>query len=77
MEIIIYIYKTSFDNSTTLLTWFSLLYKFIFDLEFINLKYTSVSALVISLKFLVLIALLIFIRGGIPRYRYDFLTKIG
>jgi NADH:ubiquinone oxidoreductase subunit H len=24
-----------------------------------------------------LIALLVSIRGGIPRYRYDFLTKIG
>jgi len=41
------------------------------------LKYTSVAALVIALKFIFLIALLVFIRGGIPRYRYDFLTKIG
>ena len=31
----------------------------------------------ISIKFIILIALLVFIRGGIPRYRYDFLTKIG
>lgn len=31
----------------------------------------------IAVKFLTLIGLLIFIRGGIPRYRYDFLTKIG
>jgi len=30
-----------------------------------------------GIKFIVLIALLIFVRGGIPRYRYDFLTKIG
>ena len=30
-----------------------------------------------SLKFIILTALLVFIRGGIPRYRYDFLTKIG
>jgi NADH:ubiquinone oxidoreductase subunit H len=72
-----YVYKTSFDNSTSVLNWFSLFYKFLFDIEFLNLKYTSISALVISIKFLVLIALLIFIRGGIPRYRYDFLTKIG
>lgn len=43
----------------------------------IILKYTSAAALVIALKFILLIALLIFIRGGIPRYRYDFLTKIG
>lgn len=30
-----------------------------------------------SIKFLLCIALLIFIRGGTPRYRYDYLTKIG
>jgi NADH:ubiquinone oxidoreductase subunit H len=41
------------------------------------LKYTSVAALVMAIKFILLIALLVFIRGGIPRYRYDFLTKIG
>ena len=36
-----------------------------------------VCALTVSLKFIVLIALLVFIRGGIPRYRFDHLTKIG
>lgn len=41
------------------------------------LKTTSTAALIMAFKFLVLIALLIFIRGGVPRYRYDFLTKIG
>lgn len=41
------------------------------------LKYVPLAALSMSLKFIVLIALLVFIRGGIPRYRYDFLTKIG
>ena len=41
------------------------------------LKTTSVAALITAFKFLLLIALLIFIRGGVPRYRYDFLTKIG
>jgi NADH:ubiquinone oxidoreductase subunit H len=41
------------------------------------LKYVPLSALSMSLKFIILIALLVFIRGGIPRYRYDFLTKIG
>lgn len=30
-----------------------------------------------TLKFLILISILVFIRGGIPRYRYDFLTKLG
>lgn len=28
-------------------------------------------------KLLVCIAMLIFVRGGLPRYRYDYLTKIG
>jgi NADH:ubiquinone oxidoreductase subunit H len=43
----------------------------------IILKYVPLSALSMSFKFIILIALLVFIRGGIPRYRYDFLTKIG
>lgn len=43
----------------------------------ITLKYVPISALSMSIKFILLIALLVFIRGGIPRYRYDFLTKIG
>ena len=42
-----------------------------------TLKSTSIAALITAFKFLILIALLIFIRGGVPRYRYDFLTKIG
>lgn len=36
-----------------------------------------VNATLTAIKFLALIAMLVFIRGGIPRYRYDFLTKIG
>jgi len=43
----------------------------------VMLKYVPLAALSMSLKFIILIALLVFIRGGIPRYRYDFLTKIG
>ena len=35
------------------------------------------NAMSISLKFLVCIALLIFARGGIPRFRFDYLTKLG
>ena len=38
---------------------------------------TVYSSAVISLKFIVLIALLVFVRGGIPRYRFDYLTKLG
>ena len=34
-------------------------------------------AIRMSLKMILLIALLVFVRGGIPRYRFDYLTKIG
>jgi NADH:ubiquinone oxidoreductase subunit H len=37
----------------------------------------GVEATIMSIKFLLSIALLIFIRGGIPRYRFDHLTRIG
>lgn len=30
-----------------------------------------------SAKFILIIALLVFVRGGIPRYRFDYLTKLG
>ena len=36
--------------------------------------YNSIS---MSVKMLLCIALLVFVRGGIPRYRFDYLTKIG
>ena len=34
-------------------------------------------AICIAIKFLLCIALLIFARGGIPRFRFDYLTKLG
>lgn len=34
-------------------------------------------AICMAIKFLVCIALLIFARGGIPRFRFDYLTKLG
>lgn len=37
----------------------------------------SIGSIIIALKFLLSIALLIFIRGGLPRYRFDHLTKVG
>lgn len=43
----------------------------------VSFKTLSLNALVFTFKFVLIIALLVFIRGGIPRYRYDFLTKIG
>jgi NADH:ubiquinone oxidoreductase subunit H len=41
------------------------------------MKYINSAIFNVGIKFLVLIALLVFVRGGIPRYRFDFLTKIG
>ena len=40
-------------------------------------NFSIFAALIISLKFVALIALLVFSRGGIPRYRFDYLTKLG
>ena len=37
----------------------------------------GVDSIVMSIKFLVSVSLLIFIRGGLPRYRFDHLTKVG
>jgi hypothetical protein len=34
-------------------------------------------SIIFAFKMLLLISFLIFIRGGTPRYRYDYLTKIG
>nr|APW82376.1 Nad1_b [Urostyla grandis] len=39
--------------------------------------FISNQALVFGLKFLLVIMFLILIRGGTPRYRYDYLTKLG
>lgn len=33
--------------------------------------------LIFTFKLAACLSFLIFIRGGVPRYRYDFLTKIG
>ena len=44
---------------------------------FYTIKLTSYLSIFMGLKFVVLIGLLIVVRGGIPRYRYDFLTKLG
>jgi NADH:ubiquinone oxidoreductase subunit H len=46
-------------------------------LIFSTLKLTSYLSIFMGLKFILLIGLLIVVRGGIPRYRYDFLTKLG
>ena len=42
-----------------------------------TVKLTSYLSIFMGIKFIILIGLLIVVRGGIPRYRYDFLTKLG
>lgn len=44
---------------------------------FFNLSHTSLSLILTAIKFLFCISLLIFARGGIPRFRFDYLTKLG
>ena len=46
-------------------------------LPILTTKTNVINAIVVTIKFVLLIALLVFVRGGIPRYRYDFLTKVG
>ena len=45
--------------------------------NFFSFKLLTINSLTFTFKFVLVIALLVFIRGGVPRYRYDFLTKIG
>jgi NADH:ubiquinone oxidoreductase subunit H len=42
-----------------------------------TIKLTSYLSIFMGIKFIILIGLLVVVRGGIPRYRYDFLTKLG
>jgi len=42
-----------------------------------SLSSNMLDSIIVAVKFLLLIALLVFIRGGIPRYRFDHLTKMG
>ena len=77
LEIIVQFENFFCDNQVTLLFWSMFTCKFLWCIEFLNINNNSLAALVTSIKFLILISWLIFIRGGIPRYRYDFLTKIG
>lgn len=57
---------------TTITNLYTTLLNFI-----MSIKFTSFLSIFMGLKFIVLIGLLIVVRGGIPRYRYDFLTKLG
>jgi NADH:ubiquinone oxidoreductase subunit H len=44
---------------------------------FLDFKYSNNYTLILTFKLVMCLSFLIFIRGGVPRYRYDFLTKIG
>ena len=69
------------ENICTLFILFSQLIGFFMGLieivGYFNLSTTSVNSLCMSIKFLLCIAFLIFARGGIPRFRFDYLTKLG
>ena len=60
---------------STFTTMFMFLYNSIWVI--FNMKYLNSAIFNMGIKFILLIALLVFVRGGIPRYRFDFLTKIG
>ena len=44
---------------------------------YFNLSSSSTALILMAIKFLLCICLLIFARGGIPRFRFDYLTKLG
>ena len=84
----IYIYPTveilglpQYIQSTTTfaiyLLYKSLTISLLFAYPIFFVKTTSFASIIFGLKFILFIVFLIFIRGGIPRYRYDFLTKLG
>ena len=43
----------------------------------LNVHFAQNVSFFFALKFLLAISFLILIRGGTPRYRYDYLTKLG
>jgi len=44
---------------------------------YFNVSSSSVALINMAIKFLLCVSLLIFARGGIPRFRFDYLTKLG
>lgn len=57
-----------------LLNFFLSCYELMLDTQLsTNMK----DALITAIKFLSCVTLLIFARGGIPRFRFDYLTKLG
>lgn len=56
----------NYYNHSISINSFNLNYEFIFN-----------NSIIFAVKFLLSIAFLVLIRGGTPRYRYDYLTKLG
>jgi NADH:ubiquinone oxidoreductase subunit H len=50
---------------------------FIFLFNNFTLNYSTSYTLIITAKIVVSLFVLILVRGAVPRYRYDFLTKLG
>ena len=67
------IYAVLVTSFSILLVFSELVYLLLSD----SLSSGMLDSLIVSVKFLLLVALLVFIRGGIPRYRFDHLTKMG
>lgn len=67
------IYAVVVTSFSALLVLSELVYLLMSD----SLSSNMLDSLIVSVKFLLLVALLVFIRGGIPRYRFDHLTKMG
>ena len=78
-----YKYPTLWNTVETFFTsiyfYFVTFFMFLYNSFFVmfSMKYLNSAVFNMGIKFILLIALLVFVRGGIPRYRFDFLTKIG
>lgn len=78
---------SSMENYLPLVSFFNIIFFFktliihlVTSIELIlqfQLSTNMKDAICMAIKFLVCIALLIFARGGIPRFRFDYLTKLG
>ena len=78
---------SSMENYLPLVSFFNIIFFFktliihlLTSIELIlqfQLSTNMKDAICMAIKFLVCIALLIFARGGIPRFRFDYLTKLG
>jgi len=85
LEILFFSYESLFESWLSYWSPFFVLnlvvYKMAYNIMLLlpnaGLKTNVFNAIITAVKFILLLALLVFVRGGIPRYRYDFLTKVG